>query len=203
MEPILLGTANPGKARELERLLGAAGIAVERLPTTTAREPVDEPNDSPAENARAKAVVYARRVGRWVLADDTALEVDALFGGPGVHTARFAGPGADAAANRRKLLEQLAGVPLQRRGARFVCYLALSDPRGELRAESAGQCRGRILPAERGAGGFGYDALFELVEYHRTLAELGETAKCRLSHRGRAVERMLPVLRALRDGSES
>jgi XTP/dITP diphosphohydrolase len=126
-----------------------------------------------------------------VLADDTGLEVDALDGRPGIHTARYAGPAATPQSNRRRLLDELADVPPKRRTARFVCALALADPAGNIRAEASGQLRGRIRTTPAGSGGFGYDALFEIVEYHRTLAELGDVARAWLSHRGRAVGRLL------------
>ncbi len=144
---------------------------------------VEETGSTLRENAELKAVAYARHFGLWTLADDTALEVDALNGAPGIHTARYAEPQATAAENRRRLLAELAELPLERRGARFVCQLVLADPAGNIRAAAVGHCQGRIALAEAGPGGFGYDSLFEVREYHRTFAQLGPAAKSILSHR--------------------
>lgn len=194
---LILGTANPGKTRELALLLAGTGLQLATLADVVDPLEVQETGRSYAENARRKASLQARHLGQWVLADDAGLEVDALDGAPGVRSARFAGPDGDAAANRRRLLREMAGVPLGRRTARFVCRLALADPNGAIRAESGGRCEGRIRFEPSGQGGFGYDPLFEIVEYHRTFAELGETAKNVLSHRGRAMERMAPQISAL------
>ena len=194
VQQLILGTANRHKARELALLLAPTGLALASLADLAEYADVDESGGSLAENARQKATVEAEYLRKWVLADDTGLEVDALGGAPGVRSARFAGPSADAEANRRRLLDELADVPLARRTARFVCHLALADPSGRIRAESAGRCRGRIRFAPSGDGGFGYDSLFEVVEHGRTFAELGDSVKARLSHRARAVEGMIPQL---------
>jgi len=191
---LILGTFNPGKGRELAWLLRHAGLRVCTLAEVDAAREIEEEGRSLAENACLKAAGQARHLGQWVLGDDTGLLVDALGGAPGLHTARYAGPGATSAANRRRLLEELAGVPLERRTARFVCHLALADPQGTIRAQSEGCCRGRILLEPTGDGGFGYDPLFQIVEYHRSFAQLGEAAKSYLSHRARAVQGMLPHL---------
>jgi len=198
---LILGTANRHKARELALLLAPAGLALTSLADLAEYADVDESGTSLAENARRKATVQARHLRAWVLADDTGLEVDALGGAPGVRSARFAGPNADAEANRRRLLAELAGAPLARRTARFVCHLALADPRGRIRAESEGRCRGRIRFAPSGDGGFGYDSLFEVVEHGRTFAELGDSIKAQLSHRARAVQGMIPQIVRLVEGS--
>jgi XTP/dITP diphosphohydrolase len=196
---LILGTANFGKARELTKLLDCIDIQLFTLADFDDPCHVDESGRSIAENACLKATVQAAHLNAWVLGDDTALEVDALGGAPGVRTARFAGPDADAAANRLRLLEALAGIPVEGRTARFVCHLALADPSGAVRAESQAHCRGRIGLNEVGEGGFGYDSLFQVVEYHRTFAELGDAAKNRLGHRGRAVEKMIPQIQKLID----
>lgn len=195
---LVLGTTNPHKAAELAALLTPIGAKLLTLADLDGGLPIDEQGPTLAHIARHKASLQARHLHRWVLADDTGLFVDALDGAPGIYTARFAGPGADAKANRAKLLASLADVPPPRRTARFVCHLALADPHGTLRAESEGCCHGRIRTAEAGAGGFGYDALFELLEYHRTYAELGEVALSRLAHRARAVERLLAAVGRIR-----
>jgi len=194
---LILGTGNRGKAAELATLLDGTGLELLTLADVPSPLAVDEGSESFAENARRKASQQAAHLGHWVLGDDTGLLVDALDGAPGVHTARYAGPNATGADNRRRLLAEVADVPLERRTARFVCYLALADPKGEIRAESEAHCRGRVLFEPRGALGFGYDSLFEVLEYHRTFAELGATAKAVLSHRARAMEKIRPRLREL------
>jgi len=192
---LILGTGNPGKAAEFRILLGRSGWRLVDLSALEDIPDVEEQGASYAENAVAKASQLARHLHECVLADDTGLEVDALDGQPGIHTARYAGHGATPEANRRRLLDELADAPPERRTARFVCALALADPLGEIRTEASGYLRGRIRREPAGSGGFGYDALFEIVEYHRTLAELGDVARAWLSHRGSAVGRLLPRLR--------
>jgi len=191
---LVLGTGNPGKAAEFRILLSRSGWRLVDLSAFEDLPDVEEQGTSYAENAAAKAAQLAAHLGEWVLADDTGLEVDALDGQPGICTARYAGSGAIPEANRRRVLDELADAPPERRTARFVCALALADPTGTIRAEASGQLRGRIRREPAGSGGFGYDALFEIVEYHRTLAELGDVARAYLSHRGSAVGRLVAQL---------
>jgi XTP/dITP diphosphohydrolase len=196
---LVLGTANRKKGIELAELFRLSGVEIRTLADFAVDFEVEEHGDTFAANARLKAIGYAKHLGRWVLADDSGLEVDALEGRPGVYSARFAGPEADDAANNRLLLEQLGNRPIEARGAQFVCHIAVADPSGTIRAEANAACRGRILFAERGDAGFGYDPLFEIAEYHRTFAELGLRAKAILSHRARAARRVLPLLLQLSD----
>lgn len=193
---LVLGTGNRGKSEEFRRLLDGPW-RLSDLAEIAGWDTVEEDGPTLAGNARRKARVLASQLKHWVLADDTGLEVDALEGEPGVHSARFAGPNATAEANRRLLLQRLSGVAASQRSASFVCQLALADPSGEIRAESTGRCRGRIRTTAAGAGGFGYDCLFEIVEYHVTLAELGEAASACLTHRARAIEAIRARLREL------
>jgi XTP/dITP diphosphohydrolase len=132
----------------------------------------------------------ARSLGAWVIADDSGLTVDALDGAPGVLSARYAGEPSDDEANNRKLLEAVLPVPDERRGAAFRCALALADPSGVIRLEAEGICRGRLIREPRGAGGFGYDPLFLIPEYHKTFGELSTLVKHQLSHRARAFSRL-------------
>jgi len=202
-KPILVaGTANRGKGKELAELFSAVGLEVKTLADFPNAILVEETGATFAENAALKAARQAKHLGRWVLADDSGLEVDALGGAPGVVSARFSGPNATDAANNRLLLEKLAAKPLEQRTARFVCHAVLADPSGTIRAESEEACRGRILFEPRGAQGFGYDPLFEVVEYHRTFAELGIAVKSCLSHRARAARRLIPSLIELIDSGE-
>jgi XTP/dITP diphosphohydrolase len=199
-KPILvIGTANRKKGEELAELFSVVGLELMTLADFPTAIRVEETGMTFAENAALKAVQQAQHLGRWVLADDSGLAVDALAGAPGVASARFSGPGATDAANNRLLLEQLGGVPLEKRTARFICHMVLADPSGTIRAQSEGACRGRMLFEPRGGQGFGYDPLFEVVEYHRTFAELGIAVKSCLSHRARAARSLIPPLIALVD----
>ena len=155
---------------------------------------VVEDADTFEGNARKKATETAVALGRWVLADDSGLTVDALGGAPGVFSARYAGGHGDDEANNQKVLHALAEIPNDRRGAAFVCALALADPAGVIRIETRGACRGRITRAPRGSHGFGYDPLFLIPEYHRTFGELSSLVKHQLSHRARAFSDLRPRL---------
>ncbi|HEY2882869.1 MAG TPA: non-canonical purine NTP pyrophosphatase, partial [Pirellulales bacterium] len=136
----------------------------------------------------------AKHLSRWVLGEDSGLAVDVLKGEPGVYSARFSGPGATDASNNRLLLEKLGKTSLEKRTAHYVCHATLSDPTGVIRAEAEGYCHGRIRFEPVGSGGFGYDPLFEIVEYHRTFGELGPAVKAALSHRARAIRELIPTL---------
>jgi XTP/dITP diphosphohydrolase len=191
---LLVATNNPGKVREFQALL--AGLALEI--TFPAQEglvlEVEESGDTFEENARIKAVAYARASGLPTLADDSGLEVDALEGAPGVLSARYAGPDADDADRYRKLLAALKGVPADQRAARFRCTVALALPDGKTHTAD-GVCEGEIGLAPRGQHGFGYDPVFIVAgSAGQTMAELPEDEKNRISHRVRAVRAMRPLL---------
>jgi XTP/dITP diphosphohydrolase len=192
---LVIGTHNRKKGEELAELLFPWGFRVITLSEVPGAVQVEEDGETFAANAALKATRQARHLGRWVLADDSGLEVDALGGRPGVYSARFAGPGAADEANNRHLLEELGDTPLERRTARYVCHVTLSDPAGVIRAESRDVCSGRIRFQPSGANGFGYDPLFEVIEYHRTFGELGPAVKRAISHRSRALRSILPQLR--------
>jgi XTP/dITP diphosphohydrolase len=196
---IVLASRNRKKLREM-----AEQLIPYRLKLISAADLPDVPDveegaESFAANAALKASAVARATGCWALGDDSGLAVDALDGAPGVISSRYAGPEATDRDNNRRLLEQLAGVPAERRSARFVCHLAVADPTGQVRLQADGQCRGRILDADRGHSGFGYDPLFLIPEYHRTFGELSPMVKSVLSHRARAFGRLLPRLVVLLD----
>lgn len=196
---LVIGTANRKKGRELAALLAPAGMELKTLADFPDRiEPLED-GDTFAANAAIKATQQARHLDAWVLGEDSGLMVDALEGAPGVFSARFSGPHATDASNIALLLERLRDAPPQRRTARFVCHATLSDPQGTIRAESEASCRGRILERPRGTSGFGYDPVFEIVEYHRSLAELGPLVKATLSHRARAIRRLVPRILNLLD----
>jgi XTP/dITP diphosphohydrolase len=190
---VVLATTNPGKQEEIRALLAGGPLEILTAPDLP---PVEESGATYAENATRKALSAAAHTGSWALADDSGLEVDALGGRPGVESARFSGPGATDASNRAKLLKELRGRPPAYRKARFVCVMALAGPDGTVRL-AEGECPGRIGTEERGAGGFGYDPLFLLLELGKTMAELGAAEKNRVSHRAKAAEKLLRIVRVL------
>jgi XTP/dITP diphosphohydrolase len=204
---LLVATRSQHKLRELRELLGLGPEVALVSPDEVGidGEP-DETGLTFETNARIKARYYASRSGLPTLADDSGLEVDALDGAPGVYTRRYAGPDATDADNNAKLLRALKGVGAERRGARYVCVLALAlpgedGPRGGLRIVTRrGTCRGRIATAPKGDGGFGYDPIFEPASEPpggQTLGEWSAEAKNAISHRSRAAARMAPVLRRI------
>jgi XTP/dITP diphosphohydrolase len=193
---LLLASENTKKHAELAPLLGALGVTV-LLPRDVGGLPaVEEDRPDFRGNAAKKARSAAAASGLPALADDSGLEVEALGGAPGVRSARYAGAHGDDAANNARLLRELADLPPERRGARFVCALAVASPEGELLIEVEGEARGRILDAPRGDGDFGYDPLFLFTEpghpqTGRGFAELNREEKAAVSHRGRAVRELL------------
>ena len=199
---LLIGTGNQDKGRELAEMLEPLGFSITTLIDVLDALEVVEDGDTFAENARKKACEQAKHCGCWVLADDSGIEIDALDGKPGVRSARFAGENATNEQNNQKLLDELGDLPPERRGARYVCHVAVADPTGSLRAESTGFCRGRIRTEEVGTNGFGYDPLFEVVEYHQTFGQLGPSVKRALSHRARALRAIVPKLLTLVDSGE-
>jgi len=199
---LVLGTTNAGKVRELLDLLRPVGIGCESLAGLPGVVEVDETGETFAENAALKATAQARATGRWVLAEDSGLVVPILGGAPGVRSARFAGavPGEDREAtdarNSGLLLERLAGRHGRERAAHYACHAALSDPAGAVVAVAAGTCSGLIAERPAGSGGFGYDPLFIVPEYHRTFGELPPAVKAMISHRARALRALLPAIMA-------
>lgn len=188
---LVLGTTNAGKVRELALLLEPHGIRVVSLRDCGGGAVIEETGTTFAENAALKAAGQARVLGRFVLAEDSGLCVEALGGAPGVHSARYSGTGDDES-NNDLLLERLRGVPDARRGAWYACHAALAAPDGRVVAVAHGVCHGRIAGGRVGAGGFGYDPLFVVPEYHRTFGELPPAVKSVISHRARAMRAMLP-----------
>lgn len=196
---LILGTTNAGKLRELVALLAPHGIACHSLAGLPAAVDVEETGDTFAANAALKATLQAQALGGWVLAEDSGLVVPALDGAPGIYSARFSGPEATDVANNALLLERLRGASGGRRAAHYACHAALADPAGTVVATSSGSCGGLIAEAPAGSGGFGYDPLFIVPEYHRTFGELSGAVKAVISHRARAMRAMLPaILRHLR-----
>jgi XTP/dITP diphosphohydrolase len=202
----VVATHSEHKLRELRELLRVDGVQLVSLDELGIGDDPIEDGRTFTANAAIKARFGARATGLPTLSDDSGLEVDALGGGPGVRTRRYAGETATDADNNDKLLRELAGLPPERRGARYVCVLALAlpadaGPKGGLRLMLArGTCRGRIATAPRGSGGFGYDPIFEPSSEPpggRTLGEWSATEKHAISHRARAARRMAPRLAGL------
>ncbi len=196
---LLVATRNGGKLKEIRRLLDDLGIAVKGLDAFPELPEVEEDGATFAANAAKKAETVCRLTGLPTLADDSGLEVSALAGAPGVYSARYAGSGATDADNNRKLLAALAGVPDKERRGAFRCAMALARPGAETRIFH-GQVEGLILDAPRGEGGFGYDPLFLVREYGKTMAELPLDVKNRISHRGQALRQVVEFLKSGEDG---
>jgi XTP/dITP diphosphohydrolase len=197
---LLFASSNPHKLEEVRAVLEPLGITVLGLDALASTPPEpDEPGHTFEENARIKAVEYARMTARPCLADDSGLEVDALGGAPGVHSARYAGSGGTRAerdeANNRKLLQALEGVPAAQRSARFVCAMCLADADGMVMAETRGTFDGVVGEQPAGRNGFGYDPLLVLPDLGCTSAELSPEEKNARSHRGRAARAMAEELR--------
>jgi len=194
---IVLATTNPGKIRELEQILSPMNWEVRGLSAFGEIPAVEETGRTFRANAILKASYYARGLGAWTIADDSGLAVDHLQGKPGVHSARWAmlhDAGSGDEANNQLLLKQLAEVPDEKRSARFVCALALSDPLGRIILTTTDWVEGRVLHAPRGAGGFGYDPLFFIDSLGKTTSELPPDQKNAISHRGKAMRKLAELI---------
>ena len=182
---LLIATNNPGKVREYDDLLQGLGLELCGLADIGLDRQVDETGHTFDENARLKARAYSQASHLLTLADDSGLEVTVLGGAPGVHSARYAGPGASDADRINKLLAALDGAPWDDRAAQFRCVIALAWPDGRLETFE-GQCAGVIAFEPKGTNGFGFDPVFYLPELNCTMAELPMDVKNRISHRARA-----------------
>ena len=193
---LLIATNNPGKAREIGAILAAIPLELVQPKQLGIELEVDESGSTFYENARLKALAFARAVNLPVIADDSGLEISVLGGWPGIHSVRWAGPGAQDADRRRLLLARLVGRPAAERAARFVCSVVLALP-DRVVGDATGVLPGRIAEAERGDGGFGYDPIFVPDGFDLTLAELPGGLKNGLSHRYRALRQLWPLLEGL------
>jgi XTP/dITP diphosphohydrolase len=192
---LLVATRNPGKVAEISEILGSLDVVSLSLDDVEIDVEVEESGKTFEENAILKARGYSRITGLLTLADDSGLEVDALDGQPGVHTARFGGPGLTPKQRYQRLLESLSSVPWERRSARFRCVVALAHD-DVLIGTSNGICEGMIAVEPAGEGGFGYDPVFYLPERNMTMAQLPPAEKNRISHRSRALAAIAPLLLA-------
>jgi XTP/dITP diphosphohydrolase len=223
---ILVATTNPGKIAELRAMLDfdVEWVGLSDFPNINE---VKEDGETFAENARKKAIGYAKQTGLWTLADDSGLVIDALEGQPGVRSARFAGAtdrdrtfvacasaplarfdeGRETSDERRnvdrknceKVLKLLEGVPKEKRTARFVCCLCLASPE-KILIETEGKLEGVIAEKEMGTNGFGYDPIFFVPKLNKTVAQLTREEKNAISHRGQAIQRLKPQLEKLLQG---
>jgi len=184
---LVIGTANKHKVEEIAPVLLETGLPLKlRLAPSYGKFEPNEGGSTLEENALIKAQAAMNLSGAWAIADDTGLEVDALNGRPGIYAARYAGEGCNFDDNIRKLLDELEGVPQEKRTATFLCVIALCRP-GHPPQTFRGECRGWIGTARRGAGGFGYDPVFVVTELDKSFAEMSMPEKNRLSHRALAV----------------
>jgi len=195
MKTLLIATHNPGKAREYRDLLSELPLKVVYLDELGITDEVAETGMTLAENAAIKAAHFAQVTGVWTWADDSGLEVDALDGAPGVHSARFAGSDATDADRYRRLLGLLAGIPWARRTARFRCVVTLAAPAGTI-GSAEGKIEGIVTFGPAGEYGFGYDPVFYIPEFARTMAQLPPDLKNSVSHRALASHRAVGVLEA-------
>ncbi len=195
MRKLVIGSFNKKKLVELTDLLGDLPLEIVNLSSFPSVKVVDETGNTFTENAHLKASQYAKLVGEYVLAEDSGLVVPELKGAPGVISAHYAGKHGDDQGNNTKLLAELANTPGDQRHAYYICIAALASPTGEIISTTEGRCHGRILRAARGDGGFGYDPLFEVTEFHKTFGELSLRVKQALSHRAKAVMQLRPTIR--------
>jgi len=194
---LVIATQNGHKIREIRSLLKSLKqFDVYSILDFADYVPPPETGETFEANAELKALHAARALRKWTLADDSGLVVPALNGAPGVYSARYSGEGASDKDNRKKLLKEMEGLEGERRSAYFECCIALASPEG-VRKVVKGTCEGIIIEEERGGNGFGYDPLFVKYDYNQTFAELGEGVKNQISHRAKALEKILITLESL------
>ncbi|HEY9617000.1 MAG TPA: RdgB/HAM1 family non-canonical purine NTP pyrophosphatase [Microcoleaceae cyanobacterium] len=189
MTVLVVATGNPGKVRELQAILTNLDWELQAKP---AELDVEETGDTFAANACLKASEVARATGEWAIADDSGLEVMALNGAPGVYSARYGSSDTDRI---QRLLTELGDRP--DRSAQFVCVIAVARPDGTIALQTDGICTGEILNTPKGGGGFGFDPIFYVPEYQQTFAEMPLKLKQSISHRGKALQALIPQLAAL------
>ncbi|HHV72209.1 MAG TPA: XTP/dITP diphosphatase [Clostridia bacterium] len=193
MAKILLATGNEGKIKEFKKLLEDLPIQLVSLKELDRPPKILEDGKTFLDNAKKKALELAKFSNLLTLADDSGLEVDYLEGAPGVYSARFAGENASDSDNNKKLLQLLAGLPLEKRQARFICCLVIAYPDGNYYV-AEGKCEGLIAFEPKGQNGFGYDPIFYLPQLAMTMAELSPEEKNSLSHRAEAMRKMKQII---------
>ncbi len=201
MKTVVIASRNPGKISEIRAIFRDLPVHLVPLSDRPGAPEVEETGKTFAENARKKAREIARFTGEWALADDSGLEVDALDGRPGIHSARWSG--GDDEENNDRLLRELAEVSPAKRTARYRAHIAVASPDGAIVVEADGACEGTIGHRRRGTGGFGYDPLFHLPGYDCTMAEVGREMKNRISHRAKALDSLRTGLGMILDPGPS
>jgi XTP/dITP diphosphohydrolase len=196
MLTVYLASTNPGKLREFKHAAEARGIEIELLPDIEDLPVCIEDGNTFEENACKKALYYSQWTDSVVFADDSGISVDALGSGPGVFSARYAGPEADDEANNKKLLRELADIPPSNRTAHYACVVALAR-HGKILTVVEGRAEGLIQDEAKGTGGFGYDPYFYYPPLNKTFAELSMEEKFKVSHRGAASRKLLDYLQSL------
>ncbi len=194
MRDLLIASTNKHKVKEIKRKFADLSVNIIGLEAYPDLKDVEEDGNCFTDNALKKARERAQVTGILTMADDSGLEVDYLQGSPGIFSSRFAGPDASDEDNNKKLLKELEGIPDYQRSARFKCVIAIVDPIIEQEIIVEGICKGQILTEERGKNGFGYDPLFFLPQYGKTMAEITMAEKNRISHRARALVKAREVL---------
>lgn len=189
MTLLVVATGNPGKLKEMQAHLDGLGWELQLKPEDL---DVEETGATFAENACLKASEIAKATGKWAIADDSGLAVDALNGAPGVFSARYGSSDSDRI---DRLLNELKDET--NRNAQFICVIAIARPDGSISLQAEGICPGEILHAPRGTGGFGYDPIFYVPEQHQTFAEMPAEVKRQVSHRAKAFQALIPQLQEL------
>jgi len=197
---IVIASTNKGKIKEIKEILSLPDLSFYTYEDFVEWPEIPEVGATYEENVLTKAGVLAEWAKRPALADDSGLEVDALGGAPGLHSARYAGPKCSVQANNEKLLRELASIPFEKRTARFRCFIALVDPSRNLTLVTQGVCEGHISFQPVGQGGFGYDPLFIPLGYTKTLAQLSPAEKNAISHRGKALRKLKDLLQVYLSG---
>ncbi len=192
---ILIATGNQGKIKELRELLAILPIELKTLNDFQNIVEIEETGETFAENAILKAKGYALQTNMWALADDSGLEIDALNGEPGVFSARYAGENASSEERNAKVLAKLENN--LNRNAKFVCSIAISDEKGEIKHLTDGVCQGKIILSPRGTNGFGYDPIFVPDDFDKTFGEIADKEKQEISHRGKAMKKIFEFLQFL------
>ncbi len=196
MLEIVLATRNKDKIKEIKKILRGLTIKILSIEDFSAIPEIEEDGKTLKENAVKKAKEVSKWTGKIALADDSGLEVDILSGRPGVRSARFAGENCSYNDNNKKLLNLMKDVPLEKRKAAFKCVMALALPDGRTKV-ATGICQGMITTESRGKTGFGYDPVFIIPRYDKTIAELGLEIKNKISHRAKALKKIRQILENL------
>ncbi len=201
LRKIVVASRNQKKVGEIRDLLAPHEFEIVCVADLPDVPDVIEDGDSFASNAAKKATQTASFLNEWTLGEDSGLEVDTLGGAPGIYSARYSGENATDDKNNTRLMTELTDIPTEKRTARYVCHIAISDPQGNIQINVEAYCRGWITTEPHGTNGFGYDPYFFIPEYHKTFGQLDPAVKRVLSHRARAFGQLIPQLVALKSST--